>query len=63
MSEDGGVGSLLEHTGGDGPPAIAADIFLFDMQYVIKYICVELGPRKQIRSKNLHRKHTKFLLL
>lgn len=35
LSEDGGLGSMLEHTGGDGPPAIAADIFLLNMQYVL----------------------------
>lgn len=32
VSEDGGVGSILEHTGGDGPPAIAKDVFALNLK-------------------------------
>ena len=34
VSEDGGVGSVLEHSGGDGPPAIAIDTFMLELKLV-----------------------------
>ena len=31
VGEDGGCGSILEHSAGDGPAAIASNIFVMDL--------------------------------
>ena len=34
VGEDGFIGSLLEHSAADGPPAIMIDVFTLDLMYI-----------------------------